>query len=161
MATREKKTAPEAEEQKETAPEAEEQVTISTEKLRELENQIKLLSNAIASEDRLKTAQMKKAEEDALLIEEAKANYKKAFEKVKIHIDRGNLKGNRNAEVAINGKQYLIPKGVDVEVPRCVAEVIANAEAQKNAAYAMQEEKSAEFVTAEAQGAFNGGFAVN
>lgn len=131
-------------------------VTVSAAEFNEMKEQLKLLSKLMTSEDRFKSGEAKKAEEEERLMEQVREANKNAMELVKVHVERGNLKGNRNAEVAINGVQYTIPKGKDVMVPRCVAEVLENAEKQRDAAYALQEEKTAEYATAEASGAFDG-----
>lgn len=154
-------TTKEALQEAETTKEAlqEEQgdtVTVSAAEFNEMKEQLKLLSKLMTSENRLKSREAKRAEEEEKLMEQVRKSNEGAMELVKIHVDRGNLKGNRNAEVAINGVQYTIPKGKDVMVPRCVAEVLENAERQRNAAYALQEEKSAEYETAKASGAFDG-----
>lgn len=154
-------TTKEALQEAETTKEAlqEEQgdtVTVSAAEFNEMKEQLKLLSKFMASEDRFKSGADKRAEEEEKMLEQVRESNKRAKELVKVHVDRGNLKGNRNAEVSINGKQYLVPKGVDVMVPRCVAETLEIAEKQRNAAYALQEEKTAEYATAEASGAFEG-----
>lgn len=147
---------------KETAAESSgNTVTVSAEEFQEMQQQLKLMSQYLASDNRMKSAAAEKEEAEEKLLQKIREANKRSMEPVKIHVDRGNMRNSRNVEVAINGVQYLVPRGVDVMVPRCVAEVINNAEKQRDNAFAMQEEKSAEFVTAEAQGAFNGGFAVN
>ena len=40
--------------------------------------------------------------------------------------------------ITVNGKNFLIKRGVQVEVPQYVAEVYYNSEAQKEIAYARQ-----------------------
>lgn len=131
-------------------------VTVSAEEFKAMQEQLAVLTKYMAGENRVKSAQDKKLEEESKLLELVEAANKDALKKVKIHVEKGNLKGNKNAEVAINGVQFIIPKGQDEMVPRCVAEVLENAERQKNAAYAMQEEKSIEYEQARIQGAFNG-----
>lgn len=37
-------------------------------------------------------------------------------------------------KVFLNGKGYCIPRGIEVEIPKSVAEIIKNAERQENAA---------------------------
>lgn len=131
-------------------------VTVPAEEFKAMQEQLAVLTKYMAGENRVKSAQDKKLEEESKLLELIEAANKEAMEKVKIHVEKGNLKGNKNAEVSINGVQFIIPKGQDVMVPRCVAKVLENAERQKNAAYAMQEEKSIEYEQAQSQGAFNG-----
>ena len=148
-------TKAEAPEVKAEAPEGG-TVTVSAEEFKAMQEQLAVLTKYMAGENRVKSAQDKKLEEENKLLELVNAANKNAMEKVKIHVEKGNLKGNKNAEVAINGVQFIIPKGQDEMVPRCVAEVLENAERQKNAAYAMQEEKSTEYEQAQIQGAFKG-----
>ena len=47
--------------------------------------------------------------------------------KIRLHLTRTE---KEDVYVAINGRSWLIKRGVDVEVPECVAEVIKNSEAQ-------------------------------
>lgn len=47
--------------------------------------------------------------------------------------------------VAVNGKAYLIQRGIPVKVPKAVAEVLNNSKKQKNEASNMMEQISAEF----------------
>lgn len=53
-------------------------------------------------------------------------------ETVKIKIPKDGKKGD--VFVSVNERTWLIKRGVEVEVPACVAEVIANAEAMENEA---------------------------
>lgn len=58
----------------------------------------------------------------------------KKADKVKIKLPRAQ-KGEANfITVSLNGKVYQIQKGVTVEVPRGVAEIIVNSEDAKEAA---------------------------
>ena len=66
-------------------------------------------------------------------------------DKVTIHLFKDNDKYSGDVFVGVNGKNWLIKRGEDVEVPRCVAEVIKNAEAQRNLAIDGQNELSDEF----------------
>jgi hypothetical protein len=112
------------------------------------------------SDAKAKTAAERKAAEEERLIELTLRGNAKGMERVTVYIDKGNRWGNKNAEVSINGVQYVIPKGRNVKIPRCVAEVIENAEKQINRAYDMQDEKAAEFEKAQTMGAFASGYAV-
>lgn len=47
---------------------------------------------------------------------------------------------NEEVFVAVNGEKYLIQRGVDVEVPEFVAEVLKDSEAQRMAAWRKQQE---------------------
>jgi hypothetical protein len=54
---------------------------------------------------------------------------------VKIRIPR--LRDNQDdVFVGVNGRTWLIKRGVEVEVPECVAEVIRNSEEAAEASYA-------------------------
>ena len=65
----------------------------------------------------------------------------------------GSLRGKKNLEVSINGVQYLVNRGVDVKVPRKVAEVIENSMKQREAAFGLQDRRAAEAKRAVASGA--------
>ena len=67
------------------------------------------------------------------------ANKETAKEKlVKIRIPRGR-ENQDDVFVGVNGRTWLIKRGVEVEVPECVAEVIRNAEEAEEAAYAFND----------------------
>lgn len=87
------------------------------------------------------------AEAERLLELVRRAN-EDAEQEVEIHVETGSLKANKNAEVSINGRQYIVPKGQTVKVPRKVAEIIENARVQKDKAYGIQETKHDEFEAA-------------
>ena len=64
------------------------------------------------------------------------ANKETAKEKlVKIRIPRERDRQD-DVFVCVNGRTWLIQRGVEVEVPECVAEVIRNAEDVADKAYA-------------------------
>ena len=62
---------------------------------------------------------------------ETEAQLKKANELVKIKLFKDKGKYFDDVTVIINGKSYLIKRGVEVEVPRKVAQVIADSERQR------------------------------
>ena len=62
---------------------------------------------------------------------ETKAQVEKANELVKIKLFKDKGKYFSDVTVIHNGKTYLIKRGVEVEVPRKVAQIIADSEAQK------------------------------
>lgn len=62
---------------------------------------------------------------------ETKAQKEKANELVKIKLFKDKGKYFSDVTVIHNGKTYLIKRGVEVEVPRKVAQIIADSEAQK------------------------------
>lgn len=49
---------------------------------------------------------------------------------VKIHLFKDNKNYNGDVFVGVNGRTFQIQRGVDVEVPECVAEVLRNSETQ-------------------------------
>ena len=57
---------------------------------------------------------------------------------VKIRIPRERERQD-DVFVCVNGRTWLIKRGVEVEVPECVAEVIRNAEEVAEQAYAFNE----------------------
>ncbi len=52
--------------------------------------------------------------------------------KIKLHRDR---KDQEDLFVSVNERTFIVKRGVEVEVPECVAEVIRNAEAMQQEAY--------------------------
>ena len=67
-----------------------------------------------------------------------KANEPEKEKLVKIRIPRERERQD-DVFVCINGRTWLIKRGVEVEVPECVAEVIRNAEDVAEKAYAFNE----------------------
>lgn len=139
MAT--KKAAEEAEEM--TAAET---VTVSKADFEALLNDMKLMKQQLASEDRLKSAKEQQLIADEEARKRAEEGNARAMELTDVHVDLGNLRGSKNVEVSINGKQYVIPRGKTVQVPRCVAEVIENARKQREIAYGLQEQRADELM---------------
>lgn len=120
---------------------AEETVTVPKAEFEALLADMQLMKQQLVSEDRLaakKSAQQ--AEEERLLkiVEEENA---RAEELVDVHVELGSIRGNKNIEVAANGKQYVIPRGETVQVPRKVKEIIDNAQKQRAEAYGLQEKR--------------------
>ena len=60
----------------------------------------------------------------------------KAEKTVKIRLYKDNDKYKDDVQVIVNGRVYLIKRGVEVEVPDFVAEVLENA--QKQSQYAAE-----------------------
>ena len=121
--------------------EKEKTVTISEAQLNSMLADITLMKEKLASEERQRgavDAKRLRAEAERKRLEEANA---RSMELVEYHVEMGSLKSSKNVEVAINGRQYVIPRGVTVKIPRCVAEVLDNARRQLNLAYGVQEEK--------------------
>ncbi len=57
-----------------------------------------------------------------------------AVKSVKIKLYKDNDRYSRDVQVIVNGKVYIIKRGVEVEVPVFVAEAIENAQAQSQRA---------------------------
>lgn len=83
---------------------------------------------------------LEEAKEKELLIQIEEAN-SNSEELVEVYIDKGSLKSNKNLEVNACGKQFVIPKGKTVQVPRFVKEVIDNADKQMEEALHLQEKR--------------------
>lgn len=67
-----------------------------------------------------------------------KANETEKEKLVKIRIPRERDRQD-DVFVCVNGRTWLIKRGVEVEVPECVAEVIRNAEDVAEKAYAFMD----------------------
>lgn len=74
---------------------------------------------------------------------EATKNATKATEPAKEKVVKIRIPRERDRQddvfVCVNGRTWLIKRGVEVEVPECVAEVIRNAEDVAEKAYAFNE----------------------
>ena len=68
----------------------------------------------------------------------AEANKTEKEKLVKIRIPRERDRQD-DVFVCVNGRTWLIKRGVEVEVPECVSEVIRNAEEVAEQAYAYME----------------------
>ncbi|WP_293969174.1 hypothetical protein [uncultured Ruminococcus sp.] len=121
----------------------------------DMKNQIAVLTKQAAENDSLRSSKENKLEEERKLLELVKKANAEGEELVDLHIDRGALRSNKNAEVSINGVQTIIPKGKTIQVKRCLKEIIDNSEKQSDIAMGLQKERNTEYKTAEAQGVFN------
>jgi hypothetical protein len=130
-----------------------EMVTVPREEFEALKAQMALMAQKMAAEDRQKSKAELSAEAAAAEAEAVKTANAEAEELVDYYVDTGSLRSNQNVEVAINGVQYVIPRGKAVKIPRKVVNVIENAKKQKAAAYKLQKERKAE-----AEEASNKGF---
>lgn len=128
-------------------------VTISEEDFNAIMNRIKMMEQKLVSEERQKSLSDKRREEEEALVAKTVAANEQAMEMVDCYVDLGSLRSNKNIEVAINGKQYVVPRGQQVRIPRCVKEVIENSLKQRAAAFGLQDEKKADFEEAEKTGA--------
>lgn len=66
-------------------------------------------------------------------------------DKVRIHLFKDDGKYNGDMFVAVNGRSFQIQRGIDVDVPRCVAEVIEQSEKQDHAASMLMEKLEREY----------------
>lgn len=83
------------------------------------------------------------ATEDAV-VEQTTENQKKGERLIRFKIPLGSADKDRaDVFVAVNGKSYLIKRGVTNELPESVVEVLENAEAQRE--YAIEFEESARY----------------
>lgn len=130
----------------------EETVTISKADFDSLLADMKLMKQQLASEDREKSASAKQREKEEAMIAQTEAANARAMEEVDYYVDLGSLRSNKNIEVSINGKQYIVPRGKQVRIPRCVKEVIENSLRQKEESLGLQDRKKADFEKAEATG---------
>lgn len=134
-----------AESTAENKAEKPETVTIPKEDFEQLIADMKLMKSQLASEQRAALLKDSRAAEEEAELEQIRKANEKAEELVTIHVDAGSIKGNKNIDVAINGVQYVVQRGKDVQVPRKVAEVIMNAQRQREIAYGLQDKRSQEF----------------
>ena len=83
------------------------------------------------------------AVEDAVVKQDAEPQ-KKGEKLIRFKIPLGSADKDRaDVFVAVNGKSYLIKRGVPTELPESVVEVLENAEAQRE--YAIEFEESARY----------------
>ena len=106
MAKKDELTAPVSEE---TA--AAQTVTISKEDFEALMADVKLMKQQLASEDRKKSLADKALEREEEELAQIKEANKRAEEIVEYMAPTGSLLSNKNLEVSINGKQYVVPRG--------------------------------------------------
>lgn len=128
---------------------AEETVTLSKATFLELLADVKLMKDKLANEERLRGVSNERLLAEQAELERVQRENEKAMELVDIHVDLGNMRGSKNIEVSLNGKQYLIPRGQTVQVPRCVAEIVENAKKQQDAALGLQDRRAAELARQE------------
>lgn len=116
--------------------------------------ELKARLEAAEAENKKLKKNLKKAEEEAEAERKLTEGQKQALmernfrqvmeeEKQKKTTIRLSLKEsgeNEEVFVAVNGEKYLIQRGVDVEVPEFVAEVLKDSEAQRMAAWRKQQE---------------------
>ena len=128
---------------------AEETVTLSKAAFEELLADVKLMKDKLANEERLRGASNERLLAEQAELERVRRENEKAMELVELHVELGSMRGSKNIEVSLNGKQYLIPRGQTVKVPRCVAEIVDNAKVQRDAALGLQDRRAAELARQE------------
>ena len=98
-------------------------------KLAEAEAKAKAAEEAkAAAETRAEDAEKKNAEVEAQLQALQTPAKEPEADKVKIRIPRVKNGPKEDVQVFLNGRQFLIQRGAEVEVPRGVAEILANRE---------------------------------
>ena len=96
-------------------------------KLAEAEEKAKAAESAAAEATaRAENAEKKNAEAEAQLqaLQTPAAQPKADKVRIKIHVEKNGPK--EDVQVFLNGRQYIIRRGVEVDVPRGVAEILAN-----------------------------------
>lgn len=145
---KENTTAVNAETQ-EAAPQ--EMVTVPKEQLEALIADVKLMKKQLSDEGRTAAAKDRRSEMEEQWIKQTIDANAEAAELVDYYAPGGAMRANKNFEVSLNGKQYIVPRGKPVRIPRTVKEIIENSIAQENEAYGMQEEQNAAFEKDEAK----------
>ncbi len=101
------------------------------------------LAAAKAERDRL--AEAAKDAEEKLAKEETAQNAPAEDEMVTVRLFKDNERYKDDVFVAVNGRRFQIQRGVPVQVPKYVADVLEQSMAQDMATSRMMDEKSAEF----------------
>lgn len=79
----------------------------------------------------------------------------KANELVTVRLFKDSDKYKDDVFVAVNGRNYQIQRGKEVQVPRCVAEILNASEEQDTRTAELIAQKSAEFDEETAKRGFN------
>lgn len=126
-----------------------ETVTLSKEQLDTILAQLEETNKKVeelteqASKQPATKQEIQQANERKLLEQIERAN-SDSEEQVEVYIDKGSLKSNKNLEVNACGRQFIIPKGQTVKVPKYVKEVIDNADKQMEEALHLQDQRAEE-----------------
>lgn len=126
-----------------------ETVTLSKEQLDTILAQLEETNKKVeelteqASKQPATKQEIQQANERKLLEQIERAN-SDSEEPVEVYIDKGSLKSNKNLEVNACGRQFIIPKGQTVKVPKYVKEVIDNADKQMEEALHLQDQRAEE-----------------
>lgn len=97
---------------------------------------------ALMARNKKLEADVKKLRADKKEEKQEKASVQPPVQKVKIKLYKDSQRYKDDVFVAVNGQTFLIQRGVEVEVPDFVAEVLKNSAEQDAAAAAMIETKS-------------------
>ena len=125
-----------------------------TEKKKTLKEEYEAISAEIAEAEQAIRDAFTEEEEQAAL--DALKKKQKEFDRiakkyynepVTIRLFRDNGKYADDVFVGWNDRNFLIQRGVDVEVPRGVAEIVRQSEEQKNSAALMMDDMSSRFET--------------
>ena len=84
--------------------------------------------NAAKATAEKEAAEKAAAEAEAKLQAEAEKTVETKPDTVRIKIPFERNSANEDVQVFINGRQYIIQRGIEVDVPRGVAEILANRE---------------------------------
>ena len=125
-----------------------------TEKKKTLKEEYEAISAEIAeAEQAIRDAYTEEEEKAALdALKKKQKDFDRIAKKyynepVTIRLFRDNGKYADDVFVGWNDRNFLIQRGVDVEVPRGVAEIVRQSEEQKNSAALMMDDMSSRFET--------------
>ena len=118
----------------------------------EMKAEILKIKKDSESASKIVSTEQRKIAEEQRLIELTKAANAEAAEEVEAYVDLGAIKSNKNIEMSINGKQYIIPKGQKVMIPKAVKEGIENSKIQQSFAFGVQRKYADEANKAEKVG---------
>lgn len=118
----------------------------------EMKAEILKIKKDSESASKIVSTEQRKIAEEQRLIELTKAANAEAAEEVEAYLDLGAIKSNKNIEMSINGKQYIIPKGQKVMIPKAVKEGIENSKIQQSFAFGVQRKYADEANKAEKAG---------
>lgn len=110
----------------------------------EMKAEISKIKKDSEAASKIVSAEQRKIEEEQRLIELTKAANAAADEEVEVYVDLGSLKSNKNIEPSINGKQYIIPRGENITVPKAVKEIIENSKLQQARSLGIQDKYAKE-----------------
>lgn len=124
--------------------EAEEKITLTKKELADLLAQAKAEIKAEVSKE-VKAEKVEIPEEEKEMWAQIEEEKKHLNDPVKIRLFKDGNKYKDDVFVAVNGKTFLIQRGVDVTVPRYVADVLYQSQTQDMEAAAYAEAQQREF----------------